>query len=115
MRTIAQTVALATLLAFTLLTGTLLATTIVAEANECNDWAAQLGQSDVRDSVVMHAVGCDDGPKADTNYQRSEGRCAAAARHAYRHGYEPFTLAFNLNVGRDHQCVSYEDWTWAEE
>jgi len=82
----------------------MIATAAVA-ASECNRWAQELGQQDSADSYVMHTIGCDDGPKANANYQRIDGDCSAAARYAYRKGLQPFTREFGMFVGATHSCV----------
>lgn len=78
-------------------------------SSECLMWARWYGQTSVRDSQIVHATGCDDGPRWGT-YVRRSGACAGYQRTLTRNGIYPFSSAYFSKMNRAGYTV-YEDGT----
>jgi hypothetical protein len=79
---------------------------------ECQRWAEELGQAWVRDSLVMHQVGCDEGRLTEGVYVRVDGPCNEAARRAYRMGAYPTDSFFSYV--ESFGCQVMDDGSWIE-
>jgi hypothetical protein len=89
-------------LAAAIMWGTADAATPENYSRECQSWAAMIQAGE--DDPLMHRIGCDDGPEENGLYARTEGDCAALARHFFRE-YRNLQLVPYQVIDADPSCV----------